>query len=597
MNGRKDPKGSILVVSLFLAAVGCAGGDKAPAGPSPDGGDTDTESEEPMEIVVMPPGAILEVIDGQPATQEYSALAQYASGPPVDITDLVSFEIAPSRLGYFSGNVLTTSGTFGGQGQVVATLAGNSGEAQVTILMRTIQITDTAPEGADGMFGGAEDPSRAPAISYPLDGVLLPPNLADVKFQWSAGEGNDVWRLAFATDWLDVQVYTGDVSFVPEGLLWDQISAGNAGGDPVQVAVSGTSAADPAAQGTSEAVAVAFAEQNVEGGIYYWAASSTVASDYGIFRYDFGEPGQQAEQIYTTAQTAGRCVACHALSHDGTRMALNYDGGNGPADIIDVATQSSIVPTENAYYANFHSYSPDDTMVLSVYQGVFTLRDGTTGAVVETLDLEYVTYPDWSADGSLVAFTRCTRPLEGFNDWTFHGGQIELMTCDGPGEWGVPEVLVPAVESTNFYYPAISPDGQWVVFNRSSDLGGYTGPGDSYSDDDAELWVVAIDGGTPIRLDAVNLTGSFRTSWAKWNPKVSTHQGQQLMWLTVSSMRGYGHTLTDGQLPQIWMAAFDPQAATDGEDPTWPAFYLPFQDITTNNHIAQWTEVVVDLVE
>jgi hypothetical protein len=589
--------GAALVVPLVFVAAGCTGGDKAPGTGDPDGGDTDTNPDGPTAIVVTPAGAVLEVFDGQPATQAYAAVAQYATGTPVDVTDQVTFQLTPGKLGHFAGNVLTTSDTHSGAGQVTATLGEASGETEVSVVVKTVHVTDSAPDGAEGMFGGTEDPARAPAISYPLDGVLLPPNLADVKFQWDAGPGNDVWRLSFTTDYLDVSIYTGEVSFVPEGLLWDQISAGNAGEDPVRVAASGTSAADPAAQGISEPVAVAFAEENVEGGIYYWAASSTVASDYGIFRHDFGKPGQQAEQIYTTAQTAGRCVACHALSHDGTRMALNYDGGNGPADIIDVATQSSIVPLENAYLANFHSYSPDDTLVLSVYQGIFTLRDGTTGAAVETLDLEYVTYPDWSADGALVAFTRCTRPLEGFADWTFHGGQIELMTYDGPGSWGAPTVLVPAEDNTNLYYPAISPDGQWVVFNRSSDLGGYAGAGDSYSDDDAELWVVATGGGAPIRLDAVNLTGNFRTSWAKWNPQVATHQGQPLMWLTVSSMRGYGHTLTDGQLPQIWMAAFDPQAAADGEDPTWPAFYLPFQDITTNNHIAQWTEVVVDLVE
>jgi hypothetical protein len=591
------PLGTALAAALLLATTSCAEGGKAPATNDPDGGDTDTTPVEPTSIVVMPPGAVLEVIDGEPATQAYTALAQYASGSPVDVTGQVAFQISPGPLGWFSGNLLTTSDTRSGPGQITATLGNLSGQTAVSVIVRTTQVTDSAPEGASGAFGGTEDPARAPDISYPLDGVLLPPNLADVKFQWSPGAGNDVWRLAFATEWLDIQVFTGDIAFVPEGLLWDQISAGNAGGDAVQVTVSGAAVSDPAQQGVSEPVTVAFAEENVEGGIYYWAASSTQAADYGIFRHDFGKPGQQAEQIYTTAQTNGRCVACHALSHDGTRMALNYDGGNGPADIIDVATRTSVVPAENAYYANFHAYSPDDTLVLSVYQGIFTLRDGSTGAVVEILDLEHVTYPDWSADGTLVAFTRCTRPLEGFNDWTFHGGQIELMTWDGPGAWGDPEVLVPAIESTNLYYPAISPDGRWVLFNRSSDLGAYAGAGDSYSDDDAELWVVSVDGGDPIRLDAINLTGSFRTSWAKWNPEVASHQGQPLMWLTVSSMRGYGHTLADGELPQIWMAAFDPQAAEDGEDPTWPAFYLPFQDITTNNHIAQWTEVVVDIVE
>ena len=41
------------------------------------------------------------------------------------------------------------------------------------------------------------------------------------------------------------------------------------------------------------------------------------------------------------------------------------------------------------------------------------------------------------------------------------------------------------------------------------------------------------------------------------------------------------------------MAPFFPDRAAAGMDPTGPAFRVPFQDIATTNHIAQWTEVVV----
>lgn len=39
----------------------------------------------------------------------------------------------------------------------------------------------------------------------------------------------------------------------------------------------------------------------------------------------------------------------------------------------------------------------------------------------------------------------------------------------------------------------------------------------------------------------------------------------------------------------IWMVAIDPARLARGQDPSSPAFCLPFQDITTSNHIAQWT--------
>jgi hypothetical protein len=40
------------------------------------------------------------------------------------------------------------------------------------------------------------------------------------------------------------------------------------------------------------------------------------------------------------------------------------------------------------------------------------------------------------------------------------------------------------------------------------------------------------------------------------------------------------------------MAAIDLDAPA-GTDPSFAAFALPFQDITTSNHIAQWTTQVV----
>ena len=44
------------------------------------------------------------------------------------------------------------------------------------------------------------------------------------------------------------------------------------------------------------------------------------------------------------------------------------------------------------------------------------------------------------------------------------------------------------------------------------------------------------------------------------------------------------------------MVGFDPTALASGQDPSFSAFALPFQDITTSNHIAQWTTEVVGIV-
>src|SRR6185312_12853856 len=40
--------------------------------------------------------------------------------------------------------------------------------------------------------------------------------------------------------------------------------------------------------------------------------------------------------------------------------------------------------------------------------------------------------------------------------------------------------------------------------------------------------------------------------------------------------------------PQLWMAAINLTKAATGVDSSYPAFWLPFQDSKSHNHIAQW---------
>jgi len=46
--------------------------------------------------------------------------------------------------------------------------------------------------------------------------------------------------------------------------------------------------------------------------------------------------------------------------------------------------------------------------------------------------------------------------------------------------------------------------------------------------------------------------------------------------------------------PQIWMAAVvvDPSRSIDSTDRSYPAFWLPFQEVSAHNHSAQWVAQV-----
>ena len=107
--------------------------------------------------------------------------------------------------------------------------------------------------------------------------------------------------------------------------------------------------------------------------------------------------------------------------------------------------------------------------------------------------------------------------------------------------------------------------------------------GDSYDDPDATLFVVSIDGGTPIELTKANITPSTGNSLPKWAPATA---GDDYWWFAFASRRPYG-SLTSG-LHQIWLSSFDPAKAVAGEDPSSIAIWLSNQDTAQSNHIPLW---------
>jgi len=170
---------------------------------------------------------------------------------------------------------------------------------------------------------------------------------------------------------------------------------------------------------------------------------------------------------------------------------------------------------------------------------------------------------------------------------------IESLHFNGAG-WDTPTTLVP-FSGANNYYPAYAPTGDWVVFNRSpsnADSFANAAPdADAGTKPDGQLYVVPATGGSVVALAAANGPGNCQ--WPKWAPVLHDYYAGKLMWLTFSSDRAYGLRLATGQQTQLWMIGFDPDKAAAGKDPSFTAFWLPFQDLSSGNHIAQWTTTVV----
>jgi Tol biopolymer transport system component len=187
------------------------------------------------------------------------------------------------------------------------------------------------------------------------------------------------------------------------------------------------------------------------------------------------------------------------------------------------------------------------------------------------------THPDWSALGDQIAITFGGKG----GDKSTEGGSIALLPYKG-GSFGMPEVIVKSQGGPdNNYFPSFSPDSRFIAYVNAS--------GKSEDAKSASLRLIEVASRKVIELtrlnqrvnnqDGVLTVGNSMPTWAP-----STTPG--IFWLAFSSVRQYAELRpADKKRDQIWIAAIDPSRA----DPSFAAFWAPFQSIDQGNHRAFWT--------
>ncbi|MGH7293685.1 MAG: hypothetical protein ACRELB_02070, partial [Polyangiaceae bacterium] len=516
-----------------------------------------------------------------------------------------------------------------------------------------------------------------PTLVYPLDGMLLPPNMNVLEVQWVPPTGAALFEVDFTNGITDVKVETPcnaittvrGTANVGCGLTlpqqaWNDIANTNRDGDPVKVTVRATPAGGACVTASPQSVSLAFAKDDLTGGIYYWQSATfggVAGTTGGIYYHDFGTFDPTPTPFYTSGGT-GTCVGCHTLSKDGARMSLMTDDPDADDEYGDVKTHTMDVASRTVLggknmSAGFQTFTHDHALLVATTFKVMGAPpntvpdtsfqvwngDGTTLVATDPLPAGMQgSQPNLSWDDKTLVFvaptylsiaTNTVSALGGAGgDDHFLGGSLwQAAFSTTSGALTGYTALLTATGTQSFYYPDQSVDANWIVLNENDDVSTANNTGDCFYSRQSRVKILHYPpqaGDVPLDLPNLNVASGLSNSWPRWSPAVTSYHGKPVLWVTFSSNRDYGLHLknttagypTGGSnfdnyyppegptydqpqpaskqgitfdayaSPQIWMAAVvvDPNRALDTGDRSYPAFWLPFQDVTAHNHSAQW---------
>lgn len=544
---------------------------------------------------ISPKHLTVAVVDDVPVVQAYRATLTGDDGSERDVTAETRFELADRRIGSWEGERLSITGHGAGPTEIVAFAGGVKTTAELTVFIRGTRVEGAAPGNAPTLFANAvASPTCAPRIEYPADKLLVPANLGELDVHWTDAR-NDLFEIAVSNEYVDLRVYTvgrdPDVRFW-SGLQrneWSQLVFNR---QPMELTVTGLSTASPIIKCETTPQELEVTREDALGGVYYWstdwAAREAGENGQEIMRFDLRTPEVAPSPLFTGSDRPATCIGCHALSRDGSRVAITLDGATGAGSVIDLTDGREMMPTGTAaLHWSSAAFSADATKLLAVQDGTMRLLETDGGALLTTLTNtpgQIASNPEFSPDGTMLASVETS----GTTDWAFGTASVVVRTFDATtSTFGDARMLMPfdATQDMQSYYPSWSPDGKWIAITRSSG-------GNSYNNPDATVWVIKVDGSQP--AVAITPTAGLTDSMARWLPFESeTSTFEPVYFLSFSSERAFGTRLPYGGRPQIWLTPFYPDRAGTALEPAGQPFRAPFQDASASNHAAQWTTGVV----
>ncbi len=268
----------------------------------------------------------------------------------------------------------------------------------------------------------------------------------------------------------------------------------------------------------------------------------------------------------------------------------------------------------------------NSTANMMANSGVMIPVSGTAYGQLPTGDKNAQGFPSWSADGNTVVYVSAACPQPGTannsnmvgvgcgtQDGRLATGPADIYQVPYNNKLGGTATKVPGASSSTLdeYYPALSPDGNFLAFTA------IPSPGVMYANKQAELYIVPFGtqagagaGATAVKLQANTppacsgmSSPGINNHWPRWSPLVKSSGQKNYYWIIFSSNR-YGtpaQTSANGSLVQVSQLYITAVTVSTGDGQlhtvnTYPAIYLYNQDPKRLNTTPAWQDFDIPIV-
>jgi hypothetical protein len=443
---------------------------------------------------------------------------------------------------------------------------------------------------------------------YPYAGTVFPRGLQAPALMWEGASSEDAELIYVhvSSSWFD---YQGCLKPDAKGRItlpqdiWEKAGAQTLGKrDPFKLELSTLRAGvvkGPLAQ------EIVIAPGSLKGSVFYNSYSSPLARLQGaaggaVLRI----PAGGEAEVFLGKRG---CVGCHSVSAQGNRLVAGGDGELEGVYALEADGPSN--PRSLGRGAEFVGLYPDGSVYLAT--GGNLVETDTQKSSQLPAPLESLQMPMFAPDGrSAVYLNTALTPERSENSFAIESSLIVVPYEHAKRKFGQPQVRVR--DASMWQWPSFLPDSNTVVVaNAENDLVLVNADGSVVSLTRAMGFAKPEDA----KENKTYLTGGYADLHAHFYPTVVPVAAGGYFWVFFDSPRRYGNFDTSpngvvaAQIPVIpgleWLGdlvappgnqgssrqlwAFAIEISADGRyerDPSAPAFYLPGQEMGSNNHRA-----------